>query len=155
MMCGIGTSNVQMVPDNLKGQMDVAQLERAVLKAKQDGFTPFYVNATAGTTVLGAFDPFTEIADVCAKHRMWMHVDGSWGGRVIFSPRYSHKLLGAERADSITITPHKMLGVLITCSFLLGADMRKFHRANTLEAGYLFHETSDLAADGTVWALCW
>lgn len=153
MMCGLGTSNVRMVPINRNGQMDVAQLEIVVQRAKQDGFTPFYVNATAGTTVLGAFDPFTEIADVCKRYRMWMHVDGSWGGCVVFSCRYRHKLLGAERADSITINPHKMLGVPVTCSFLLGADMRKFHTANTLEAGYLFHESSDRGADGDTWDL--
>ncbi|KAI9764958.1 MAG: hypothetical protein M1839_005686 [Geoglossum umbratile] len=153
MMCGLGTSNVQMVPINRKGQMDVAQLERAVLKAKQDGLTPFYVNATAGTTVLGAFDPFVEIANICKRHQMWMHVDGSWGGNVVFSPRYRYKLAGAERADSITVNPHKMLSVPVTCSFLLGADMRKFHKANTLEAGYLFHEACDGDDGGNVWDL--
>jgi glutamate decarboxylase len=153
MTCGLGTSNVQIVPVNGKGQMDIAQLESAVQKAEQDGFTPFYVNATAGTTVLGAFDPFNEIADICKTHQMWMHVDGSWGGSVVFSPRYRHKLLGSERADSITMNPHKMLGVPLTCSFLLGADMRKFHGANTLEAGYLFHEDNDGDANGNVWDL--
>jgi glutamate decarboxylase len=142
-----------MVPVNRKGQMDVTQLESAVQRAIQDGFTPFYVNATAGTTVLGAFDPLTEIADICQKYRMWMHVDGSWGGSVVFCSRYRYKLLGAERADSITISPHKMLGVPVTCSFLLGADMRKFHTANTLEAGYLFHESSERVADGNTWDL--
>jgi glutamate decarboxylase len=153
MTCGLGTSNVQMVPVNGKGQMDVAHLESAVQEAKRNGFIPFYVNATAGTTVLGAFDPFNEIADICKKHRMWMHIDGSWGGSVVFSPRYRHKLSGSGRADSIAMNPHKMLGVPITCSFLLGADMRKFHAANSLEAGYLFHEDSDRDADGSVWDL--
>lgn len=44
------------------------------------GRTPFFVSATAGTTVMGGFDPLDSIADVCEKHGLWMHVDGSWGG---------------------------------------------------------------------------
>ena len=143
MICGIGTSNVYGVDVDAKGQMDVAQLEKAVQKAKNDGFIPFYVNATAGTTVLGSFDPLPEIAAICKNHRMWMHVDGSWGGNVVFSPRFRHKLRGADQADSITVNPHKMLGVPVTCSFLLGADLRKFHTANTIEAAYLFHDKKD------------
>ncbi|KAI9775068.1 MAG: hypothetical protein M1839_001460 [Geoglossum umbratile] len=152
-ICGIGASNVRMVPVNLQGQMDISQLEVAVQTAEQDGLTPFYVNATAGTTVLGAFDPLRGVADICKRHKMWMHVDASWGGCVVFSSQHRHKLRGAELADSITITPHKMLGVPVTCSFLLGADMRKFHAANAIEAGYLFHENCGRDADGEVWDL--
>lgn len=39
------------------------------------GMVPFYVNATAGTTVYGAFDPFSVIADICHRRNLWMHVD--------------------------------------------------------------------------------
>lgn len=59
---------------------------------------------------------------------------------MIFSPRHAEeRLAGAHLADSITINPHKMLGVPVTCSFLLGADMNNFYKALTLPAGYLFH----------------
>lgn len=153
MICGIGTSNVYQIPVNAKGQMDVAHLEQAVVRAKRAGFTPFYVNATAGTTVLGSFDPIPEIAKICKLHRMWLHVDGSWGGNVAFSPRYHYKLAGCDQADSITVNPHKMLGVPVTCSFLLGADLRKFHAANTTEAGYLFHGNIDGSHNDDVWDL--
>jgi glutamate/tyrosine decarboxylase-like PLP-dependent enzyme len=66
-------------------------------------------------------------------------VDGSWGGSFVFSKRQKHKLAGVDKANSIAINPHKMLGVPVTCSFLLAADIRQFHKANTLPAGYLFH----------------
>ncbi|KAL1957976.1 hypothetical protein VTO42DRAFT_5368 [Malbranchea cinnamomea] len=141
-MLGFGSNAVWKVPVDSKGRMIPSKLEELVQKAKAEGRTPFYVNATAGTTVLGSFDPFPEVAAICQKYNLWFHIDGSWGGSYIFSRRHKVKLEGSHLANSIAINPHKMLGVPVTCSFLLGADLRQFHRANTLPAGYLFH-TSD------------
>lgn len=95
----------------------------------------FYVNAGAGTTVQGSYDPFEEIADICQRHRLWFHVDASWGGAVVFSENQKWRMKGAHRADSLTVNPHKMLGVPVTCSFLLTPDRRRFHRATSLKAG--------------------
>jgi len=106
-----------------------------VQKAKQEGYTPFYVNAGAGTTVMGSYDPFNAIADVCQRHNLWMHVDGSWGGSVVFSDKHRYKLEGVHKADSVTINPHKMLGVPMTCSFLITGDTRRFSKATSLKAG--------------------
>lgn len=149
-MCGLGTDNVWSVPVDVQGRMIPSELERLVVRAKDEGKTPLYVNATAGTTVLGSFDPFSEIAAVCKKHELWFHIDGSWGGSVAFSEKQNHKLSGANLANSIAVNPHKMLGVPITCSFLLSPDLRTFHKANTLPAGYLFHNNS---ASDEVWDL--
>ncbi|KAI1113996.1 glutamate decarboxylase [Nemania sp. NC0429] len=140
---GMGSGSVVPVAVDDEGRMVPAALEAAVLAARERGLTPLYVNATAGTTVLGSFDPLHEIADVCARHGLWMHVDASWGGAVAFSAGHRHKLAGVERADSVTVNPHKMLGVPVTCSFLLARDLAVFHRANTLPAGYLFHGDDD------------
>ncbi|EKV05962.1 Glutamate decarboxylase, putative [Penicillium digitatum] len=142
-MLGFGSSAVWPVPIDKVGRMIPAELEKLVQKAQSEGRTPFYVNATAGTTVLGSFDPFNEIAAICQKYNMWFHIDGSWGGSFVFSQRQKHKLAGAEKANSIAINPHKMLGVPVTCSYLLASDMRQFHMANTLPAGYLFHNEED------------
>lgn len=121
--------------------MRIDALTDLLREARLQGFEPFLINATLGTTVLGAFDPLPEIADLCEKHDLWMHVDASWGGGAVFSEKHRHKLAGIERARSITTNPHKMLGVPVTCSFLLASDMRVFWRANRFEAGYLFHAT--------------
>lgn len=142
-MLGFGSSAVWSVPIDKQGRMIVSELEKLIVKARDEGRTPFYVNATAGTTVLGSFDPFNEVAAVCKRHNLWFHIDGSWGGSFVFSARQKSKLSGAEKANSIAINPHKMLGVPVTCSFLLAADLHQFHRANTLPAGYLFHNNSD------------
>ncbi|KAE8440736.1 hypothetical protein EG329_006631 [Mollisiaceae sp. DMI_Dod_QoI] len=149
-MCGLGTDNVWSVPVDNKGRMVPSGLSKLVQKAKDEGKTPFYVNATAGTTVLGSYDPFKEISEICKKHNLWLHVDGSWGGPAIFSSKHKHKLAGVNLADSLAVNPHKMMGVPITCSFLLGPDLTKFHKANTLPAGYLFHQEND---GGEVWDL--
>jgi glutamate decarboxylase len=152
-MCGLGTDNVISIPVDDKGRMIPSSLESAILASKEKGNTPFYVNATAGTTVLGSYDPFEEISKICKKHNLWMHIDGSWGGPVIFSAEHKYKMKGAELADSLAINPHKMMGVPVTCSFLLGSDMRIFHKANTLPAGYLFHSDSSSSPSEEVWDL--
>ncbi|KAF2838585.1 glutamate decarboxylase-like protein 1 [Patellaria atrata CBS 101060] len=143
-MFGFGADAVIAVPVDSAGKMDATQLETLVLSSQEKGETPFYVNATAGTTVLGSFDPIDAIADICHRHNLWLHIDGSWGGPIAFSPSLSAtRLASVHRADSIAVTPHKMLGVPLTCSFLLGRDVRLFHKSYTLPAGYLFHGADD------------
>lgn len=142
-MLGLGSRAAWAVPIDNRGRMIPAELEKSAQKALSEDRTPLYVNATAGTTVMGSFDPFDEVAAICKKYRLWFHIDGSWGGSFVFSKQQKQKLAGAEKADSIAINPHKMLGVPVTCSFLLAADLRQFHKANTLPAGYLFHNNED------------
>ncbi|KAF2723503.1 PLP-dependent transferase [Polychaeton citri CBS 116435] len=142
-MFGFGSNAVRSVPVDKRGCIVAEKLDALIEKAKADGETPFYVNATAGTTVLGSYDPLHEIADICQKHKVWMHVDGSWGSPVVFSEKQKHKVAGIERADSIALCPHKMMGIGVTCSFLLGKDMRQFHKGMTLPAGYLFHNPDE------------
>jgi glutamate decarboxylase len=143
---GLGSAAARSVPVDESGCMIVAELEKEIKKARAEGCTPFFVNATAGTTVLGSYDPFTEIAAVCKREGLWFHVDGSWGAGVVFSRRQKHKLRGSELADSISFNPHKMLNVPVTCSFLLAKDLKQFWKSNTLPASYLFH-TDDEAAN--------
>ncbi|KXS93379.1 hypothetical protein AC579_10427 [Pseudocercospora musae] len=143
-MFGFGSKAVRAVDIDIQGRMKPGALDIAIQKSKDAGETPFYVNATAGTTVLGSFDPIDEISAVCKTHNLWLHVDGSWGGSIIFSEKQRHRLKGSDKADSISICPHKMLNVPLTCSFLLGKDLRQFHKGMTLPAGYLFHDSDDV-----------
>lgn len=147
--CGMGAANVISVPTEADGRMSVPALKDLVAESKRRGCTPLYVNATAGTTVMGVYDPIRAIKDVCTEHGMWLHVDGAWGGSVALSRTHRHKLDGSDLADSLTINPQKMLNVPMTCSFLLTGDLRRFHEANSLRAGYLFHDPED----GEVWDL--
>jgi glutamate decarboxylase len=149
--CGLGEANVWPVPVDSEGRMKSDILRQLVIKAKAEGKTPFYVNATAGTTVMGSYDPFEEIAAICREYNLWMHIDASWGGPAIFTSKQKSKMQGSHLANSLTVNPHKMMNVPVTCSFLLTPDVRILHRANSLEANYLFHGTN--GADEEVWDL--
>lgn len=75
-MLGLGSSSVRSVPvDPKTGSMDPSALSTLITKAKEEGNTPFYLNATAGTTVLGSYDPITPLAAICKRHNLWLHID--------------------------------------------------------------------------------
>ncbi|ETE59094.1 Glutamate decarboxylase 2, partial [Ophiophagus hannah] len=97
----------------------MAALPEIILFISEHGKIPLYVSATAGTTVYGAFDPLANIADICEKYNLWLHVDASWGGGLLLSRKHSHKLSGIERANSVTWNPHKLMGVPLQCSAFL------------------------------------
>jgi glutamate decarboxylase len=152
--CGIGASNVWSIPVDYDGRMIIPALRDLVVQAKAEGKTPLYVNATAGTTVMGSYDDFENISAVCKEFGLWMHIDASWGGPAIFSSAQKWKLKGSHFANSLTVNPHKMMNVPVTCSFLLTPDLNVFHKANTLPAGYLFHSAAgDSDAANDVWDL--
>uniref|UniRef100_A0A8C5GGR0 Glutamate decarboxylase 1-like n=1 Tax=Gouania willdenowi TaxID=441366 RepID=A0A8C5GGR0_GOUWI len=135
---GLGSESVMVVTCDERGKMIPAELESSILAAKSKGLLPFYVNATAGTTVYGAFDPLAAIADICHTHRLWMHVDAAWGGGLLMSDRHRRKLQGIERACSVTWNPHKMMCVPLQCSVILVKKPGLLQECNKLGAEYLF-----------------
>uniref|UniRef100_A0A670ICG0 Glutamate decarboxylase 1 n=1 Tax=Podarcis muralis TaxID=64176 RepID=A0A670ICG0_PODMU len=135
---GIGMDNVIVVKCDERGKMIPSELEENIIQVKKQGKVPFYVSATAGTTVYGAFDPLVHIADICEKYNLWMHVDAAWGGGLLLSRRHSHKLSGIERANSVTWNPHKLMGVPLQCSAFLVREKGLLQACNQLCAGYLF-----------------
>uniref|UniRef100_A0A8C6ZK95 Cysteine sulfinic acid decarboxylase-like n=1 Tax=Nothoprocta perdicaria TaxID=30464 RepID=A0A8C6ZK95_NOTPE len=121
---GIGTDNVYLVGTDERGKMLPEQLEKEIERARAEGSEPFFVNATCGTTVLGAFDPLRRVADVCQRHGLWLHVDAAWG---------------VPTADSVAWNPHKMLSVGLQCSaFLLRDSSGLLQRCHGAGATYLF-----------------
>uniref|UniRef100_A0A669B5Y4 Glutamate decarboxylase 1b n=1 Tax=Oreochromis niloticus TaxID=8128 RepID=A0A669B5Y4_ORENI len=135
---GFGTDNVILLSTDERGRVIPADLEAKILDAKQKGYVPLFVNATAGSTVYGAFDPISEIADICEKYNLWLHVDGAWGGGLLMSRKHRHKLNGIERANSVTWNPHKMMGVPLQCSAILVREKGILAGCNSMCAGYLF-----------------
>lgn len=94
---GIGSSNVYLIRTDKFGKMCPSHLIEEIERAMEEGAAPFMVSATAGTTVLGAFDPLPELADVCERYGLWLHVDAAWGGGALMSKRYRYILNGIQR----------------------------------------------------------
>ncbi|XP_044581560.1 glutamate decarboxylase isoform X1 [Cotesia glomerata] len=138
-VCGLGTDNCVMVPSDERGRIIPSKLEELILERKARGHIPFFVNATAGTTVIGAFDPIAQIADICEKYKLWLHVDAAWGGGLLLSRKYRHpRLTGIERADSVTWNPHKLMGALLQCSTIHFKEEGLLISCNQMSAEYLF-----------------
>uniref|UniRef100_A0AC35TMR5 Glutamate decarboxylase n=1 Tax=Rhabditophanes sp. KR3021 TaxID=114890 RepID=A0AC35TMR5_9BILA len=100
-VCGIGTDHCFNIPTDDVGRMIPEALEEKIIECKDQGLHPFFVCATAGTTVYGAWDPLTRISEICKTHNMWFHVDAAWGGGLMLSPEHRYKLNGIEKANSI------------------------------------------------------
>lgn len=77
--------------------MCTKHLTQEIQRSLDEGARPFMVSATAGTTVLGAFDPLEEIANICQQFKLWFHVDAAWGGGVLMSDKYKYRIKGVER----------------------------------------------------------
>ena len=142
-MTGIGRNQVRFVRTNEKGQMLATHLEELIISDIKEGYEPFFVNATAGTTVLGAFDNIEEISKVCKSHNLWLHVDGAYCGSVIFSEKYKHLVRGLERSDSYSVNAHKMLGTPLSCSIIVTQHKEQLHHSFSNEADYLYQTDGD------------
>jgi sulfinoalanine decarboxylase len=140
---GIGKNNIRYIKADSKGRMIPKKLEEQIIEDLENGGIPTYVNATAGTTVLGAFDPLDEIADITEKYHIWLHVDGAYCGSVIFSDAYKHLVEGVERSNSFSYNAHKMLGTPLTCSILLVNDKKHLHDSFSNDADYLYQTDGD------------
>ncbi len=140
---GIGRDQVRYIETNEKGQMKVSLLAQTIEKDIAAGYTPFFVNATAGTTVLGAFDAIEPIAEVCKKHKLWLHIDGAYCGSVIFSESYKHLVSGLHLSDSFSFNAHKMLGTPLTCSIIVTQQKKHLYDSFSNDAAYLYQTDGD------------
>lgn len=169
---GIGTDQLVKVSLNRLGEMEPAQLESAIERVLASGGRPFFVSATAGTTVRGAYDALDPLLRLRKKYGFWLHVDGAWGGAAVLSENLRDKFLpGLAEVDSFTWDFHKMLGAALMCNILLINDSN--HTLGTVlssgDGSYLFraehtNEVEDLGAislqcgrrvDSLKWFLDW
>ncbi len=142
-ICGVGTEQIRKIAIDEKGLLIPEALEEAIQKDITNNQKPFFINATAGTTVLGAFDPVEEIIKIAKKYNIWVHVDGAYCGSVIFSNKYKHLINGLEKADSFNFNAHKMIGTPLTCSVLVTRDKKYLYDSLSMEADYLYQTDGD------------
>ena len=143
-IAGIPRAQVRAVSVDEEFRMLPDRLEAAVARDRAAGLLPFLVAASAGTTNTGAVDPLHAVADVCAREVMWMHIDAAYAGFATLTERGRAALSGIERADSVTLDPHKSLFVPFECGCLLARDPRTLEAAFHILPEYL----RDVAREG-------
>jgi aromatic-L-amino-acid/L-tryptophan decarboxylase len=146
-MLGIGESNVVRLPSDPSHRMSPDLLQRAIEADRANGALPLAVIATVGTTTSAAVDPVPAIADVCARQRVWLHVDAAYGGAIGALPEGRWLLAGVERADSVIVNPHKWLFVPLDFSTLYMKHPDALRRVFSLVPEYLRGDASSAACD--------
>ena len=135
---GVGRNNVRYIESDKKGRINILSLEKQILKDLKQGLQPFYLNATAGTTVLCAFDNVLKLSEICKQYNIWLHLDGAFGGSVIFSEKYKHLVSGVHLTDSFCFNAHKTLGAPISTSILAVKDKDNLYQSFHNKASYLY-----------------
>jgi aromatic-L-amino-acid decarboxylase len=145
---GLGRAQVRLIPCDDHFRMDLSVLRQTIAGDLASGLKPFCIVGSAGTVNTGAVDPLDEIADVATEFNLWFHIDGAYGALAALDETKRPLFRGLERANSISLDPHKWLYVPIDSGCLLfrdeaqaraafsfdGADYIKVHEQNEAEA---------------------
>ena len=134
---GIGQAALRKIPGDAEYRMDAAALEQAIKEDRANGWRPFCVVATTGTTSTTSIDPVAAIADICERECLWLHVDAAYGGSAAVVPEMRWVLEGSDRADSLVVNPHKGLFVPLDLSVLYCRKMNVLRSAFSLVPEYL------------------
>ncbi|MEZ6041790.1 MAG: pyridoxal-dependent decarboxylase [Planctomycetaceae bacterium] len=144
---GLGSQQVVRVDLDERRRMRPDCLDSVLVREKERGRRIIAVCACACATPIGAFDPLDEIADVCERHQVWLHVDAAHGGSLMMSDIHRHKLAGIHRADSVVWDAHKMLFVPALCAAVLFRNRDVRYETFRQIAPYLFDTSSSQMAD--------
>ncbi len=136
-LLGFGPDQLRRLPSDDEFRLDLEALTEAVATDRTDGHRPFCVIANAGTTNTGAVDPLPALAEVADEHDLWLHVDGAYGAPTAICKRGRERLTGLDRADSITLDPHKWLFQPFEIGGVLVRNPTHLRRAFRLEGEYL------------------
>lgn len=142
-VAGLPRDAVRVVATDQHLRLDVDALRDAITQDRADGLRPFMAVASAGTINTGVVDPLNEVADVCAEHDVWFHVDGAYGGFFQLTERGRTALRGVERADSVVLDPHKGLFLPYGTGCLLVRDREALRAAHDVQAHYLPKPSED------------
>ncbi len=145
---GLGEDAVRPLPVDRNRRMSVGALSRALRELDPARHTPLALVATAGTTDFGSVDPLLELSALARAHHLWLHVDAAYGFGALFSERLAPRLVGLERADSVTLDLHKLGWQPAAASVLLVSDAASF-AALSREVAYLNpSDDADRGLDG-------
>jgi aromatic-L-amino-acid decarboxylase len=151
-LLGIGSANIRTVASDDCHRLRADALRRHVERDLADGLVPVAVMASAGTVNTGAVDPLDAIADVCAEHEVWLHVDGSYGGpAVLLLHEHTQTRAALARVDSLAMDPHKWLYAPVDAGLVLIRDRQLARDAFSLVPPYLRTDDDPDGVGGPVW----
>lgn len=136
-LLNLGRSAIRPVPGKADFTMDTDALEKMLDEDTARGDIPFCVVAQVGSINVGAIDPLEDIARICRERDLWFHADGACGAVGAMLPEKRHLFKGLEKADSVTLDPHKWLYVPYECGCVLVREPEKLRRAFSVTAPYL------------------
>jgi aromatic-L-amino-acid decarboxylase len=136
-LLGIGIDGVRKISVDKEFRIIPEKLSEAIKQDKSNGWRPFCVVATVGTTSTTSIDPVNEIADICEKENLWFHVDAAHAGVTAMLPEMKHIFNGVERADSLVINPHKWMFTPVDLSLFYTRKPDVLKRAFSLVPEYL------------------
>lgn len=145
-LAGFPQRSVRVVPCTSELRMDAEWLRQMVREDRAAGHAPFLIVASAGTTNTGAVDPIADAADVATEEGLWLHVDAAYGGFFQLTERGRARFAGIERADSITLDPHKGMFLPYGTGSLVVRDGLRLRGAHYTGAHYL----QDLAGEAEI-----
>ncbi|MFP4377536.1 MAG: pyridoxal phosphate-dependent decarboxylase family protein [Spirochaetales bacterium] len=136
-IAGIGEENLRKIAVDQRFALIPSELDRAIEEDKRRGMTPVCVVATIGTTGSTAVDPLAEIAAICKKHGVWLHVDAALAGSALILPEHRSMIGGIEAVDSFTFNPHKWLFTNFDCSAYFVRDKESLLKTFEIHPEYL------------------
>jgi aromatic-L-amino-acid decarboxylase len=137
LIAGFPPERVRRIPTDDRFRMIPDAVTAAVRADREAGLAPFFLAVAAGTTSTGAVDDLPALADVAAREKLWLHVDAAYGGFFALTERGRATLRGVERADSVTLDPHKGLFLPYGTGCLLVREREALRRAHAVSASYL------------------
>jgi len=145
-MAGIGSENLRLIEVDEKFAMRPEKLENQIQKDKAEGFQPFFVCATIGTTSSNAVDPVRAMGEICQKENCWFHVDAAMAGTAMLCPEFRHLKDGVELADSYCFNPHKWMFTNFDCDVFWVANRNELIHTFSILPEYLKNKATESGA---------
>ncbi|MEM8886811.1 MAG: aminotransferase class I/II-fold pyridoxal phosphate-dependent enzyme [Bacteroidota bacterium] len=152
-IAGIGRKNLKKIAVDEKMAMIPAELEKQIQEDITAGFKPTCVIVATGTTGTVAIDPLKEIAAICKKYNVWLHVDAAYAGSALLLPEYHWMIEGIEDADSFVFNPHKWLFTNFDCTVYFVKDVEVLLKTFEILPEYLKTRTRGLVNDYRDWGV--
>ena len=146
MIAGIGVDNLRQIEVDENFAMSPGALAQQVESDKRAGLVPCFVCATVGTTSSNAMDPIPQIAEICRRHKLWLHVDAAMSGTAALCPEFRHLQNGVEFADSYNFNPHKWMFTNFDCNCFWVADRKALIRTLSILPEYLRNQATESGA---------